>query len=59
MTNDLPKLAGGAAVSLTAAAASYADKIEQLLRIGASAVAIISGLVVIYFAFKNSKQKRK
>lgn len=59
MTNDLPKLAVGAAVSLTAAAASYADKVEQLLRMGASTVAIISGLVVIYFALRNNKPKRK
>lgn len=55
----LGKMAGGSGVALFGAAVSWMDNAEQLLRMGASVVAIASGVVVILVALKNSKNKKK
>lgn len=55
---NLPAMAGGAAVSVTGAVVSNLDRVEQLMRMGASAVAIISGLVVIYLALRKQNKDK-
>lgn len=58
MTNvETARAIGGVVLATGAAAASYADQIEQYLRIGASAVAIASGLVVIWYSRKRYHNK--
>ena len=42
-----------------AVAASYADVIEQYLRMGASAIAIISGIVVIWSVLRKHYKRKK
>lgn len=60
MTNvETAKAMGGVALTTGAAAASYAEVIEQYLRMGASLVAIISGLVVIWSVLSKHFKKRK
>ncbi len=52
----LGTMASGAALSLFGAAVSWMDHAEQLLRMGASVVAIASGVVVIYVALRKLKK---
>lgn len=61
MTNvETARAIGGVALTTGAAAASYADVIEQYLRMGASAIAIVSGIVVIWSVLsKHYKKKHK
>jgi ABC-type nickel/cobalt efflux system permease component RcnA len=59
MTNETAKAVGGAAVSLVAAGASYAEQIEQWSRIGASWIAIASGCVVIWSVVAKRCRKKK
>ena len=62
-SGTLAKMAGGSLLSIFGAAISWfdhtMDHVEQSLRMGASVVAIISGLVVIFVALKKNKNKRK
>ncbi len=53
----LGTMVGGAFLSLFGAAVSWMDHAEQLLRMAASCVAIISGCVVIFVALRKSKRK--
>lgn len=57
----LAKLTGGSVLSLFGAALSWHDHAmnhaEQVLRMGASVVAIVSGLVVIWVAVKKNRKK--
>jgi hypothetical protein len=55
----LGKMSGGSAIAIFGAAVSWMDHAEQLLRMGASVVAICSGVVVILVALKNSKHRKK
>lgn len=59
MTNETGKAIGGVMISGGAALASWTTHIEQLLRMGASAVAIISGLVVIWSVIRNQLKKKE
>lgn len=58
MTNETGRAIGGAMISGGAALASWATQIEQFLRMGASAVAILSGLVVIWSVIRNQLKKK-
>jgi hypothetical protein len=58
MTNLTDRAIAGSVVSLVAAATSWWDRIEQLLRMGASAVAIVSGVVVIWSVIRNQLKKK-
>ena len=58
MTNLTERAIAGSAVSLISAAASWWDKAEQVLRMGASAVAIVSGVVVIWSVIRNQLKKK-
>jgi len=58
-TATLATMAAGATVSSAAAGVSYMDQIEQLFRMGASAISIASGLVVILIAIRNKKLKKE
>lgn len=59
----LAKMAGGSALSVIGAFISWQDHminhLEQVLRMGASVVAIASGIVVIMVALKNRKNRKK
>ncbi len=61
MTNvETAKALGGVALTTGATAAAYADVIEQYLRMGASAIAILSGIVVLWSVlYKHFKKKGK
>jgi len=60
MTNvEMARAMGGVALTTGAAAASYADVIEQYLRMGASAIAIISGIVVIWSVLRKHYKRKK
>ena len=59
----LVKMAGGSVLSIFGAVISWQDHAmnhaEQILRMGASVVAICSGIAVIVVALKNTKNKKK
>lgn len=55
----LAKMAGGSTVSFFGATLAWMDNAEQLLRMGASFVAICSGIVVIAVGVKNYKNTKK
>lgn len=55
----LAKMAGGSGVSLFGATLAWMDNAEQILRMGASFVAICSGLVVIAVGVRNFKNPKK
>ena len=61
MTNsETARAITGVVVTAGAAATSYAEQIEQYLRMGASLVAIVSGVVVIWSVlWKHYKKKSK
>lgn len=44
---------GASTVSVTAAASSWLDLAEHLLRVGSSLVALAAGIVSLYFLFKK------
>lgn len=50
---------GGVALATGATAASYADMIEQYLRMGASAIAIVSGIVVIWSVLRKHYKRNQ
>lgn len=58
MTNLTDRAIAGSTVSLIAAATSWWDQAEQVLRMGASAVAIVSGIVVIWSVIRNQLKKK-
>lgn len=53
------KMVTGAAVSGASATIAYIPQFEAFLRMGASLVAIISGCVVIWFAFSDRRKRKK
>lgn len=55
----LGSMAGGSFVAMFGAAVSWMDHAEQFLRMGASVVAIFSGVVVIVVALKKNKHNKK
>jgi hypothetical protein len=55
----LAQLTGATALAVGGAAVSWLDHLEQVLRMGASCVAILSGLVVIVVAIRNHKNKQR
>jgi hypothetical protein len=48
----------GMATTFSGAAVSWMMHLEAILRIGASVVAIVSGVVVIYFQIKNRNKNK-
>lgn len=52
-------MVGGSALSLFGAAFAWMDHAEQILRMGASFVAICSGIVVIAVGVRNYKNSKK
>jgi len=55
----LGTLAGGSFLALFGAVFSWLDHAEQILRMGASVVAICSGVVVIIVALKKNKHNKR
>lgn len=60
MTNgEIIKVATGATVSASGATMAWMSHLEQALRMGASAVAIVAGIVAIWSGVSQLINKRK
>jgi hypothetical protein len=59
MNNPVSVKAAGAGVSLLAAALSWVDAAEQLIRLAGSFVALVSGLVFLYFTLSDRLRRRR